>query len=138
MAKVLNEEPSRCQIALVSVDWSLLLKTNSKARNSARLSGIRATVDTTDRQASSTASLAQRIILEKDQEKRRELISEYVGLAATEWTGVSSPSETDLNKSLYSYGVDSTWSLSLKMQLENNLGVSFEVCCQQKTTFSHL
>ena len=45
----------------------------------------------------------------------------------SEWTGNPSPSETDLNTSLYSYGVDSTAALTLKMQLEMNLQVSFEV-----------
>lgn len=129
MVKVLTEKPNRCQIALFSVDLPRFLKRNPGLNKTSRLSVIKATVDTTDRQTSSTESLAQRIILEKDQEKRMDLISEYVGLAATEWTGISSPSETDLSKSLYSYGVDSTWSLTLKMQLEANLGVSFEVCC---------
>ena len=130
MAKVLTEEPSRCQVFLFSVDWPRYLNSNPRLKKTTRLSVIRATVEyTTDRQTSSTESLAQRIILEKDQGKRAELISEYVALAAAEWTEISCPSETDLKKSLYSYGVDSTWSLTLKMQLEANLGVSFEVCC---------
>lgn len=130
MAKVLTEEPSRCQVSLFSIDWPRYLNSNPGLKKSARLSVIRTTMDnTTDRQTSSTESLAQRIILEKDQGKRAEFIKEYVALAAAKWTGISSPSETDLKRSLYSYGVDSTWSLTLKMELEANLGVSFEVCC---------
>ena len=130
MAKVLTEEPCRCQITLLSVDWPQFLKSFEGLRKASRLSIIRAsTMNIDDLQTNSTESAAQRIILEKDRGKRAELISEYVGLAATSWTGVSSPSETDLSKSLYSYGVDSTAALSLKMQLESNLGVSFEVRC---------
>jgi len=40
-----------------------------------------------------------------------------------------SGSEVDLNKSLYNYGLDSAGALTLKMQFEANLQVSFEVCC---------
>ena len=129
MAKVLTEEPSRCQISLFSVDWPRFLKSNKGLRTTTRLSIITSTVNIADRETNLTESLAQRIILEKDREKRAELINEYVGLSAASWTGISSPSETDLNKSLYSYGVDSTAALSLKMQLQDNLGVSFEVGC---------
>ena len=58
----------------------------------------------------------------------RPLIFEYVRISIAELTGSSSLSETDLNKSLYSYGIDSTAALTLKMLLESNLQVSFEVC----------
>ena len=76
----------------------------------------------------SAESLAQRIVLEKDGEKRAELIKEYVSVSMAEWTRNSrETSETDLNTSLYSYGVDSTAALTLKIQLEINLHVSFEV-----------
>ena len=127
MAKVLTEEPSRCQIALFDANWPRFLKSNTGLRKTPLLSVISAEINSSDSQTSSTESLAQRIILEKDHEKRAELVKEYVGVSVTEWTGISSPSETDLNKSLYSYGVDSTAALTLKMQLETNLQVSFEV-----------
>ena len=124
MVKVLTEEPDRCQITLFDVDWPEFLKRNTGLRKSPRLSFI----STADSQTSSAESLAQRIILEKDKGKRAELVKEYVSLSVAEWTGISSPSETDLNMSLYSYGTDSAKALTLKMELETNLQVSFEVC----------
>ena len=129
MAKVLTEEPSRCQISLFDVDWPRFIKSNDRLRKTPRLFTILVETNAFDNQTSSSESLAQRIILEKDREKREELVNEYVAISVTEWTGMSSPSETDLNKSLYSYGVDSTAALTLKMQLETNLQVSFEVRC---------
>ena len=129
MAKVLIQEPGRSQITLFDVDWTRFLKSNDGLQKTPRLSAIAAEINAPNSQAGSTQSLAQRIILEKDQGKRTELVKEYVGLSMTEWTGISSLSETDLNKSMYSYGVDSTTALTLKMQLEINLQVSFEVRC---------
>ena len=129
MAKVLTEEPGRCQLSLFDADWPRFIKSNTGLRSTSRLKAITAEIDALDNQTSSTESLAQRIILEKDAEKRAELVSEYVAMLVTEWTGISSPSETDLNKSLYSYGADSTAAVTLKMQLEANLQVSFEVRC---------
>ena len=129
MAKILTEEPSRCQISLFSVDWPRFLKSNKGLRKTTRLSIITSTMNIGDHETNSSDSLAQRIILEKDREKRAELINEYVRLLTASWTGISSPSETDLNKSLYSYGVDSAVALSLKMQLQDDLGVSFKVGC---------
>ena len=127
MVKVLTEEPGRCQISLFHANWPRFLKSNTGLRKTPLLSAISSEINPSDSQTNSTESLAQRIILEKDQEKRAELVKEYVDVSVTEWTGISSPSETDLNKSLYSYGVDSTAALTLKMQLETNLQVSFEV-----------
>ena len=127
MAKVLIQEPGRSQITLFDVDWTRFLKSNDSLQKTPRLSAIAAEINAPNSQPSSTQSLAQRIILEKDQGKRAELVKEYVGISMTEWTGISSLSETDLNKSMYSYGVDSTTALTLKMQLEMNLQVSFEV-----------
>ena len=138
MAKVLTEEPGRCQISLFDADWPRFLKSNAGLRKSPRLTDISSTVNSSGSQTSSTESLAQRIILEKDPEKRAELVNEYVGVSVTEWTGISSPSEMDLNKSLYSYGVDSTAALTLKMQLETNLQVSFEVRCSPLWSKSNL
>ena len=98
MAKVLTEEPGRCQIGLFDVDWPRFLKSNAGLRTTPRLSAISATVSSSDTQTSSTESLAQRIILEKDREKRNELVNEYVSVSVTEFTGILSPSEMDLNK----------------------------------------
>ena len=127
MAKVLTEEPGRCQISLFDANWPRFLKSNMGLRKTPLLSVISTEINSSDSQASSSESLAQGIVLEKDQEKRAELVKEYIAVSMTEWTGISSLSETDLNKSLYSYGVDSSTALTLKMQLETNLQVSFEV-----------
>ena len=127
MVKVLTEEPGRCQISIFNADWSRFLKSNEGLKKTPRLSIVRSTVNASDSQINSTESLAQRIILEKDGGKRAELIRQYITASMTEWTGNSSLSETDLNTSLYRYGVDSTAALTLKIQLEMNLQVSFEV-----------
>ena len=128
MVKVLKEEPGRCQISLFNADWPGFLKSNEGLKKAPRLSVIRSTVKASDKGTNSTESLAQRIVLEKDGGKRAELINEYISGLMTELvTGNLSSSETDLNASLYSYGVDSTTALTLKMNLEKNLQVSFEV-----------
>ena len=128
MIKVLTEEPSRFQIGLCGVDWPRFIKSNTGLRKTSRLSLITAEISTSETQTSSE-SLVQKIVMEKNLEKKSELVKEYITLSVREWTGVSSRSETDLNKSLYSYGIDSTAALTLKMQLEANLQVSFEVGC---------
>ena len=127
MFKVLTKEPGRCQILLFDADWPRLFKTNAGLKRTPRLSIISSTAKASDNETNSTESLAERIVLEKDKEKRGELINQYVSVSVTEFTGNSSSSEIDLNASLYSYGVDSTMALTLKMQLEINLQVSFEV-----------
>ncbi len=132
MAKVLTEEPGRCQISLFDADWSRFIKSYEGLKKTTRLSIVSSKVNASDTQTSSTESLAQRIILEKDEDKREELVKEYVGISVAELSGISSPSETDMNKSLYSYGVDSTAALTLKMQLESSLQVSFEVTLSLK------
>jgi len=126
MVKVLTEEPSRFQIGLCGVDWPRFIKSNTGLRKTSRLSIITAEINTAETQTTSE-SLVQRIRMEKNLEKKSELVKEYITLSVREWTGMSSRSETDLNKSLYSYGIDSTAALTLKMQLEANLQVSFEV-----------
>ena len=128
MAKVLTEEPSRFQISLFGVDWPGFLKSNSGLRKTSRLFKITAEISTSEIQTSSE-SLVQRIMMEKNHEKKGELVKEYIALCVKEWTGMTSRSETDLNKSLYSYGIDSTAALTIKMQLEADLQVSFEVGC---------
>ena len=127
MARVLIEEPSRFQIGLYGVDWPRFIKSNTGLRKTSRLSIITAELNASDSQTTSTESPVQRIMLEKDLEKKCELVMEYISLLMREWTKISSISETDLNKSLYSYGIDSTAALTLKMQFEANLQVSFEV-----------
>ena len=127
MAKVLTEEPSRFQITLCGVDWPRYIKSISGLKKTSRMSVIRAEINYSDSQTSSSETLAQQITLEKDAEKRGELVMEYVALVIKEWTGISSSSEVDLNNSLYNYGIDSAGALTLKMQFESNLQVSFEV-----------
>ena len=129
MAKVLKENPARWQITLMEADWSRFLKSN-KNLNTTRLGDISVAAKVADSQVSGSASLAQRIVLEKERNKRSQLVKEYIIATIKEWTGISSLSEVDLNNSLYSYGVDSTAALTLKMQLEADLQVSFEVGSQ--------
>ena len=129
MAKVLTEEPSRFQIALCGLDWPRYMKSFKGLKMTSRMLVMRAEINDSDSQENSSESLAQQIMLGKDPEKRGELVKEYVGLVMREFTGMSSNSETDLNKSLYSYGIDSATALTLKMQFESNLQVSFEVSC---------
>ena len=128
MVKVLTEEPSRFQISLFGVDWPRYLKSNTRLRKTSRLFKITAEISTSQTQTSSESSV-QRIMMEKNQEKKSELVKEYVAFCVKECTGMTSSSETDLNKSLYSYGIDSTAALTIKMQLEADLQVSFEVGC---------
>lgn len=127
MARVLTEEPSRFQITLCGVDWPRYIKSIRGLKKTSRMSVIRAEISDSDSQTSSSETLAQQITLEKDAEKRGELVMEYVGLVIKEWTGISSSSEVDLNNSMYNYGIDSAGALTLKMQFESNLQVSFEV-----------
>lgn len=127
MVKVLTEEPSRFQITLCGVDWSRYLKRIRGLKKTSRMSVIRAEINDSDSQTSSSETLAQQIRLEKDAEKRGELVMEYVGLVIKEWAGISSSSEVDLNNSMYNYGIDSAGALTLKMQFDSNLQVSFEV-----------
>jgi len=128
MAKVLTEEPSRFQITLCAMDWSLFMTSFDGLKKTPRMSLIKSEIKDSGIQTHSSDSLAQNITLEKDEEKRRELVMEYVCLLMTEWAGMPSGSEVDLNKSLYNYGLDSAGALTLKMQFEANLQVSFEVC----------
>lgn len=127
MVKVLTEEPSRFQITLCGVDWPRYLKRIRGLKKTSRMSVIRAEINDSDSQTSSSETLAQQIRLEKDAEKRGELVMEYVGLVIKEWAGISSSSEVDLNNSMYNYGIDSAGALTLKMQFDSNLQVSFEV-----------
>ena len=128
MAKVLTEEPSRFQISLFGVDWPRYINSNTGLQNTPRLSMFTSEIRVSESQTNTAESLLQRIRLEKDPDKKGELIVEYVRISVAELTGSSSLSETDLNKSLYSYGIDSTAALTMKMLLESNLQVSFEVC----------
>lgn len=130
MAKVLIEEPSRFQLTLFGVDWPRYMRSLVGLKKTPRMSLIKDEINDSDNQAYTSESLAQNITLEKDEETRGELVKEYVVLVLTEWAGISSASEVDLNKSLYNYGLDSAGALTLKMQFEANLQVSFEVGCE--------
>ena len=129
MVKVLTEEPSRFQITLCGVDWPRYMRSLIGLKKTSRMSLIKAEINDSDNQTNSSDSLAQHITLEKEEEKRGELVMEYVGVVMNEWVGMSSGSEVDLNMSLYNYGLDSAAALTLKMQFETNLQVSFEVGC---------
>lgn len=131
MAKVLIEEPSRFQLTLFGVDWPRYMRSLVGLKKTPRMLLIKDEINDSDNQAYTSESLAQNITLEKDEEKRGELVKEYVVLVLTEWAGISSASEVDLNKSLYNYGLDSAGALTLKMQFEANLQVSFEVGCEK-------
>ena len=130
MAKVLTEQPSRSQITLFGVDWPRYIRSLIGLKKTPRMLLIRDEINDSDNQTFTSESLAQNITLEKDEDKRGELVKEYVVLVLTEWAGISSGTEVDLNKSLYNYGLDSAGALTLKMQFESNLQVSFEVGCK--------
>lgn len=127
MARILTEEPGRSQIALIGADWPQCFKSDRELRKMPRLAFITAENDAYDNQPSSAESLVQRIRLEKDSEQRSEQVMNYISNSVKKLTGIASLSEADLNKNLYSYGFDSTGALSLKMQFEADLQVSFEV-----------
>lgn len=130
MAKVLSEQPSRFQITLFGVDWPRYMRSLVGLKKTPRMTLIRDEINDSENQTYTSESLAQNITLEKDEETRRELVKEYLLLVLVEWAGFSSGSEVDLNKSLYNYGLDSAGALTLKIQFEANLQVSFEVGCK--------
>lgn len=127
MNKVLVEEPARSQICLADIDQPKFIQKNVKYMQSTRMERIAAEINRKQNQSSSTQSLVTKILLEKDEEKRIEMILEYVSTAMASLAEMQSMSEADLGTSLYSYGIDSTAALTLKMQFEANLEVSFEV-----------
>ena len=141
MAKVLTEAPSRFQITLFGVDWPRYMRSLVGLKKTPRMLMIRDEMNESDDQTFTSEFLAQNITLKKDEEKRSELVKEYVVLVLIEWAGISSSSEVDLNKSLYNYGLDSAGALTLKMQFEANLQVSFEVGFKNNrlpANFNHL
>ena len=127
MAKVLREEPERCQIALFNADWPRFLNSNPGLQKNPRLSLIGPESRSTNDLTRPQESLGQNIIFEQDQDKREQLVNEYIEASLPDWLGNWSLTEVDMNKNLYSCGVDSTLALTIKSQLENDLQVSFEV-----------
>ena len=127
MAKVLTQEPSRSQISLFGVDWFRFMKSNTGIRKSLRFSLITGGMSISDGQTNTTDSLLQRIQMEGNPEAKDKLVLEYICMVMSDLSGHSFSSETDLNKSLYSQGIDSTAALTLKMLLESNLQATFEV-----------
>lgn len=125
MEEILVNDPLVCQLGVFDADWSRLMETSVALNNSARLTSIKEEVDI-QRSHHDTDSLGPRIIMESDLKKKQSMVEEYVYEIVSQWVGVS-PSEIDLNTSLYSYGLDSFFALTLKMQLETTLQVSFEV-----------
>ena len=127
MAKVLSQEPSRSQISLFGVDWFRFMKSNAGLRKTLRLSLITAGMSISDSRTNTADTLLQRIQMERDPEAKGELVLEYTCMVMSDLTGQSFSSEMDLNKNLYSQGVDSTVALTLKLLLESNLQVTIEV-----------
>ena len=127
MAKVLAQEPSRSQISLISIDWFRFMKSFTGLQNSLRFSLITAGMSVSDSQTNTTDSLLRRIQMERDPEAKGQLILEYLCIVMSDLSGHSFSSEMDLNKSLYSQGIDSAAALTLKMLLESNLQATFEV-----------
>ena len=127
MNKVLVEEPARSQICLADIDQPRFMHSNLEYMQSTRMEQIIAEINRKQNQSSSTQSLVTKILLEKDEEKRIEVILKYVSATMASLAEMQSMSEADLSTSLYSYGIDSTAALTLKMQFEANLEVSFEV-----------
>ncbi|XP_031568280.1 uncharacterized protein LOC116302983 isoform X2 [Actinia tenebrosa] len=124
MEEILIKYPLVCQLGLFDADWSRLMETSVALKNSARFTAIKEEVDV-QRTHQDMDSLGPRIIMESDHKKKQSMVEEYVYEIISQWVGVS-PSEIDLNTSLYSYGLDSFFGLTLKMQLETTLQVSFE------------
>lgn len=133
MARILTEEPSRFQLMLCGLDWPRYQKTYEGLRKTPRLLAITAEQSISDNQTNLAVSLVERIVMERDSEKKEALVLEYLVLVLQERTGLTNLSETDYNKNLYSYGIDSTGALILKMHFEAELEVSFEVRCFIKT-----
>lgn len=125
MEEILIKDPHVCQLGLFDADWSRLMETSVALSNSARFTAIKEEVDI-QRTHQNMDSLGPRIIMESDHKKKQSMVEEYVYEIISQWVG-ESPSEIDLNTSLYSYGLDSFFGLTLKMQLETTLQVSFEV-----------
>jgi acyl carrier protein len=125
MEEVLIKEPLLCQLGLFDADWSRLMDTSVGLKTSTRFTTIREEIDS-QRTNQDLESLGPRILMESDHKKKQTMVEEFVNGLISQWVGVSA-SELDLNTSLYSYGLDSFFSLTFKMQLEATLQVSFEV-----------
>ena len=125
MEKILIEEPGRAQLGLFDVDWQKIQSSTPGLATSTRLIEIRNKQDIAD-SVQFKQLLVQRILVEKNPNKREEMVHEYVTDLLCSWTG-NSPSDLDFNSSLYNYGMDSFSGLTFKMQIESSLHISFEV-----------
>lgn len=126
MEEVLLEETDRAQLGLFDVDWQKIQASTPGLAKSTRLTNIRNERDLAEN-TQDIQQLASRILMEKNPQKQADLVQQYVIDLLCSWTG-NTPSELDLNSSLYNYGMDSFSGLTFKMQFESSLHLSFEVC----------
>lgn len=108
------------------VDWQKIQASTPGLAKSTRLTNIRNERDLAEN-TQDIQQLASRILVEKNPQKQSDLVQQYVIDLLCSWTG-NTPSELDLNSSLYNYGMDSFSGLTFKMQFESSLHLSFEVC----------
>lgn len=126
MAKISRSQPRRTQVGLFDIDWSTYWESNTYLSTSVRMEHLR--IENKEEDAvSGLRSLGSSILFEGDVTKRAAMIDEFVISLISVWTNVNSASEIDMNTNLYNYGIDSTAALSLKMTIESNLRISFEV-----------
>ena len=125
MEKILIEEPGRAQLGLFDVDWQKIQSSRPGLATSTRLIKIRKKQDVAY-SVQFKQLLVQRILVEKNPNKREEMVQKYVTDLLCSWTG-NSPSDLDFNSSLYNYGMDSFSGLTFKMKIESSLRISFEV-----------
>lgn len=98
MARILTEEPSRFQLMLCGLDWPRYQKTYEGLRKTPRLSAITAEQSISDNQTNLAVSLVERIVMERDSEKKEALVLEYLVLVLQERTGLTNLSETDTTR----------------------------------------
>ena len=126
MEEVLLEETDQAQLGLFDVDWQKIQASTPGLGKSTRLTNIRNERDLAEN-TQDIQQLASRILMEKNPQKQADMVQQYVTDLLCSWTG-NTPSELDLNSSLYNYGMDSFSGLTFKMQFESSLHLSFEVC----------
>ena len=127
MKKVLIEEPNRSQICLADVDWTHVFRANPALAQSMRLERISIVASNAQALSNTPQSLAQKILLEKDEPRRSGLVLEYVKAVTAAWTEGQLTTDEGLGSSLSGLGMDSCAAFTLKIQIEANLQVALEV-----------
>ena len=126
MERILIEEPMISQISLFDVDWDRLIQAPYGPQMTTRMTSIISESETSQTAGNLMKDLGSKILLESDVKNKEDMVTRYVTGFLGDWIGVS-PSEIDLEASLYSHGIDSFFALTLKMRLETTLDMSFEV-----------